>query len=752
MYMENLPDGMHSVLVSKRGGLYITGFDSRRRACLVLFLPPSGHPLRTVAELPYRDYGRYTPNVLAAHDTGRTDAIYVLLYLHPDNLGLEQMSLYRIDALTGRQDLLAAASSPFWEPTALLPRADGSVVVALSGLGPLLVYSSCDERRCENAREINSTASATPGKGGLAELDGMLCMVVQSTAVYSEGGRLVCELADGSLVPVAPSRRFAKTVRVAPARSSPTANGDDEGESDRYVDGHEGDEDLGFNSSSSNTNTSWPMVNTTDDMYVLTNPTELVRSDATSVLYVVSRESTSEYGYAQGSVHALKRRPAEGGEVCGAAGCWDAPRLVVRSVSNPSAIAVDDSSGTLYVIERNTLRGYSYETFHGDVLAFCASGRYDCTKAQNSGECVCEHGYGGACCDIELAVLGAVLMAMATSSFPLVIALLGVCGLATFMYRLGRQARMDTSPTVAAFQKEAPGEFELRVNDSHMTRAPSAMSVAWDSADIPVAAVGSSRLNLASCLREERSPRAFRGAGSESAETSRGTQRGGEGTQHLPEWLDDLRRPLCASTSSARQLFSAAQLQDTPPPDFGGCAPSPSSPEPSRSTPCLPAGGAPYAQETQLPPGSVASRRSSIFNLAPSGSGTASRMPPGQRRTCSAPHLPTLLISQSSSGDNLMRGMLLSTDTLADDAYSPRIGASEDGSYPIPSTAEDEPHALVADFSSSPPAEELVPEMSEDRPTTPTTDDAYDMASALIGSLGRDAPASEPRSRRGWQS
>ena len=34
LYLENLPDGVHDVLVSHHGGLYITGFDSRRRVCL----------------------------------------------------------------------------------------------------------------------------------------------------------------------------------------------------------------------------------------------------------------------------------------------------------------------------------------------------------------------------------------------------------------------------------------------------------------------------------------------------------------------------------------------------------------------------------------------------------------------------------------------------------------------------------------------------------------------------------------------
>ena len=91
LYYDGLPDGVHDlVVVGRQGGLYLTGFDSRRRVCLVLYAPPLGQPLRTVAELPYRDFGRYTPTVLAARDPERDGSIYVLLYLHPDNLGLEQ--------------------------------------------------------------------------------------------------------------------------------------------------------------------------------------------------------------------------------------------------------------------------------------------------------------------------------------------------------------------------------------------------------------------------------------------------------------------------------------------------------------------------------------------------------------------------------------------------------------------------------------------------------------------------------------
>lgn len=119
-------------------------------------------------------------------------------------------------------------------------------------------------------------------------------------------------------------------------------------------------------------------------------------------LYVISNDLVNEYGYSQGSVHLLTRRRPSDGEVCGEVGCWDPPKVVVRSVSNPRGLAVDESDGMLYVLEQNSLRGYSYETFTGDVLAFCASGRYDCAGAQNSGECDCFAGYGGGCCEIAL--------------------------------------------------------------------------------------------------------------------------------------------------------------------------------------------------------------------------------------------------------------------------------------------------------------------------------------------------------------
>ena len=171
VWYEQLPDGMHDVLVGPQGGLFLAGFDSLRRICLVLYAPPFGQPLHTVSELPYRDYGRYTPTVLTARDSRREGQLYVVLYLHPDNLGLEQTSLYRVNPASGEQKLLAAFSSPYWPPTGLLPRADGSVLVALGGTGPILRFAGNDTA-CEAAQPLRSAASNATGKAGLAEVGG----------------------------------------------------------------------------------------------------------------------------------------------------------------------------------------------------------------------------------------------------------------------------------------------------------------------------------------------------------------------------------------------------------------------------------------------------------------------------------------------------------------------------------------------------------------------------------------------------
>ena len=58
------------------------------------------------------------------------------------------------------------------------------------------------------------------------------------------------------------------------------------------------------------------------------------------------------------------------GEACAEPGCWHPPKLLVRGLSNPRGIAVDTVDGKLYVLEQNSLRGFSYEDFNGDVLVF----------------------------------------------------------------------------------------------------------------------------------------------------------------------------------------------------------------------------------------------------------------------------------------------------------------------------------------------------------------------------------------------
>jgi len=92
-------------------------------------------------------------------------------------------------------------------------------------------------------------------------------------------------------------------------------------------------------------------------------------------LLVVSLYPTSEYGFEQGAVNALRPRAALLGETCGDAGCWAAPQRVASSLSNPRGVAVSAALGKLYVVEQNTLRGASYELFSGDVLQCTLEGR-----------------------------------------------------------------------------------------------------------------------------------------------------------------------------------------------------------------------------------------------------------------------------------------------------------------------------------------------------------------------------------------
>ena len=210
LWYGHLPDGMRDVTADGMGGLYISGFDSRRRVCLILYAPPYGRPLRTVSMLPYWDYGRYTPTVLTARDPLRERKLYVLLYLHPDNLGISQTSLFRLDLDSGRRQLLSSATSPFWAPTAMLPRNNGSVIISLSGLGPLLIFRNCNETVCSPAMPLPSAASDAVGKAGLAQVggglghNGSLCMVVGNTFLSSDDAAVVCEAPNGKLTPILP--------------------------------------------------------------------------------------------------------------------------------------------------------------------------------------------------------------------------------------------------------------------------------------------------------------------------------------------------------------------------------------------------------------------------------------------------------------------------------------------------------------------------------------------------------------------
>lgn len=194
-----LPDGMRDLTSDGMGGLYISGFDSRLRVCLILFAPSYGQRLRTVSMLPYRDYGRYTPTVLTAMDPLRERNLYILLYLHPDNLGISQTSLFRLDLNNGARQLLSEMTSPFWVPTAILPRKDGSVIISLSGLGPLLIFCNCNATTCDPATTLTGEASEAVGKAGLAQLGGLsggsgsLCMVVGSSPLTSTRTAVVCQ-------------------------------------------------------------------------------------------------------------------------------------------------------------------------------------------------------------------------------------------------------------------------------------------------------------------------------------------------------------------------------------------------------------------------------------------------------------------------------------------------------------------------------------------------------------------------------
>ena len=668
VFYDNLPDGMNEVLVSHYGGLLITGFDSRRRVCLVLFAPPFGRPLRTVAELPYRDFGRYTPSVLAAHDPARAEFIYVLLYLHPDNLGLEQMSLYRVDVASGKQVLLSAVASPAWTPTALIPRRDASVLVALSGLGPMLVYGHCNATACKDPTPLNSTASFTSGKHGVVQIDesGRLCLVVRESIILGQGGRLVCEADGGALVGIVSHhdnsdgnefhREHSHERNSSSSSNDKAGGGSSSGSSSGGLSGGESDDSMeddcttmscdepskwadndhddsgvgnidGEGGSSSGGGGDRPrnatsVVSSPDPMLI--NPSSITSStmDKASgrvTLFVVARDGVNEQGFSQGSVFAIERREPLRGEACGAnggVGCWESPRLVVRSVSNPTGLVVDEQTGTLYVVEQNTvssmrvrcryrlrgplarrqpppplclppstsfsfpspadpprplsvfsrcppstqLRGYSYSTFHGDVLAFCAKGSYDCTGAQNSGECVCAAGYGGPCCEIDLRpnFMGAAILATAASQVPAIISMLGALALLLWIYTLVRSA--DKGPPSVPPPRDAQSRSRSVSGDG------AAAVTLWRSESSSDSGNGSPLL----CDEDENED----GQEAKAQLTSdEARHRGGDGgsgrAAQRPAWLDDLQVPLCSSRVGP-EAGSAAGGGYLPRFDYGG--------------------------------------------------------------------------------------------------------------------------------------------------------------------------------------
>lgn len=596
LFYENLPDGMHDVLMGPQEGLFLTGYDSLRRLCLVLYAPPFGQRMRVLSQLPYRDYGRYTPTVLGAHDAPR-GALYVLLYQTPISWGIERMSLYRIYPDSGQQVLLSESHAPFWAPTAILPRPDGSVLVGLSGYGPLMRYHGCNDTACAGLDTLDTAASNATGKAGMADISGpdgssMLCLVVGTDQLLGRSGTVVCEQPDGSLqtiwseedgtlvprggggdgggdddggissrkgadaaardgaaaatrgplqaasvsrgraltgqwtgtatqsaaglaggeVPRAsgkPGDQRVDTSGVWPGRRTRARPGGELWQRRQYwraaadeVHGDVGSEwvfnpawrqpeslapaqgrarGTGSKGGSSflelaraTHNASLPTQSLRERaLSFLHNPSILARGPSVQLAYggggsgqpraadsilIVSRDSMSEFGLEQGSVHALLPREPRGGEECGAAGCWDPPRPLVTSLSNPRGVAVDEAMGKLYVLEQNTLHGSNYELFAGDVLEFCVAGYYDCSSGQNSGECQCAPGFGGACCDTPAGAAGvAAVLATAGTWATFAPPLLAAAALLYFGMRTRRPVASDHHQPSGARGERAMG-------------------------------------------------------------------------------------------------------------------------------------------------------------------------------------------------------------------------------------------------------------------------------------------------------
>ena len=135
---------------------------------------------------------------------------------------------------------------------------------------------------------------------------------------------------------------------------------------------------------------------------------------------------------------------------------------VARPTPRPSrAGKLDEASGLLYLLEQNSLRGFGYETFRGDALSFCSRGRYDCSRAKNSGECGCLDGWGGSCCDVQLLSPLSGLVGQMQASVGVWVSALPALLAAAALLRFGLR------------QRHRAAALELRLEDrlAHLRRA-----------------------------------------------------------------------------------------------------------------------------------------------------------------------------------------------------------------------------------------------------------------------------------------
>ena len=97
------------------------------------------------------------------------------------------------------------------------------------------------------------------------------------------------------------------------------------------------------------------------------------------------------------------------------------------------------------------------------MLAFCAKGHYDCSLAQNSGECTCLAGFGGPCCDLLLSasVLANLLRDFGTwaAAVPLLLPLL-------VWLAVGMRTRCARSARRRAHHSSAAGPSAARARGS----------------------------------------------------------------------------------------------------------------------------------------------------------------------------------------------------------------------------------------------------------------------------------------------